>query len=80
MFSLKRKNDKTKSTFSGKIDGMHCTSCAMNIDGELEDLGVTSSKTSYAKSQIEVSFDPDVVTEEAIKRTITDLGYGVTKI
>ena len=34
-----------------KIDGMHCTSCSLSIDGELEDLpGVISASTSYAKS------------------------------
>ena len=35
------------------IEGMHCTSCAMNIDGALEDTeGVFNSETSYAKSNV----------------------------
>ena len=35
-----------------KIKGMHCTSCAMNIDGELEDTkGVKEANTSYAKQK-----------------------------
>ncbi len=34
-----------------KIQGMHCTSCAMNIDGELEDTeGIKEAKTNYAKT------------------------------
>ena len=38
-----------------KIAGMHCGSCAMNIDGDLEDTGkVKSAKTNYARSQTEV--------------------------
>ena len=38
-----------------KIDGMHCTSCAMNIDFGLEDLeGIKSVKTRYAKQECEV--------------------------
>ena len=42
-----------------KIEGMHCTSCAMNIDFDLEDLeGVKIAKTSYAKEMCEVEFDP----------------------
>ncbi len=44
------------------IFGMHCTSCAMNIDGELEDTeGVKEASTSYAKQQAEVTFDPEKV-------------------
>lgn len=44
------------------IYGMHCTSCAMNIDGELEDTaGVKEAKTNYAKQQTEITFDPDKV-------------------
>ncbi len=58
------------------IDGMHCTSCSMNIDGELEDLaGVISAATSYAKQKTIVEYDPAVVTQESIKKVITDLGY-----
>lgn len=45
-----------------KITGMHCTSCAMNIDGELEDTeGIKESKTNYAKQQTEVTYDPEIV-------------------
>lgn len=47
------------------IFGMHCTSCAMNIDGELEDAeGVKEAKTNYAKQQTEVTFDPEKITVE----------------
>lgn len=44
---------------------MHCTSCAMNIDGELEDTeGVKESKTNYAKQVTEVTFDPEKISVE----------------
>lgn len=44
------------------IFGMHCTSCAMNIDGELEDTeGVKEAKTNYTKQVTEVTFDPEKV-------------------
>lgn len=56
-----------------KIEGMHCTSCAMSIDGELEDAnGVMEAKTSYAKQITDVTFDPDKISAgqiiSAIKR------------
>ena len=39
-------------TVTLKIVGMHCTSCAMNIDFELEDIkGVKEASTNYAKLQ-----------------------------
>lgn len=59
-----------------KIIGMHCTSCAFNIDGELEDSeGVLESNTSYARSQTEVKFDPTKISEEKIVEIIRSVGY-----
>ncbi len=60
-----------------KITGMHCTSCAMNIDGDLEDLvkGIKSSKTNYAKQETEVEFDEEEVKVEQIIAQIKETGY-----
>lgn len=58
---------------------MHCTSCAMNIDGDLEDTsGVKSSNTNYAKAVTEVSFDTDKVSQDEIIRIIKKTGYTAT--
>ncbi len=59
-----------------KITGMHCTSCAMNIDGDLEDYvkGVKSAKTSYAKLETEVAFEEEVKVEQIIAQ-IKETGY-----
>ena len=62
-----------------KIEGMHCTSCAMNIDGELEDTeGVKQSNTNYAKQQTEVEFDPDRLTDNQIIELIKKVGYNAS--
>ena len=59
-----------------KIKGMYCSSCAMNIDFDLEDLeGVKSIKTSYAKEECEVEFDEEKVNEQIIIQTIQKTGY-----
>ena len=65
----------TKTKF--KITGMHCTSCAMNIDGDLEDYvkGVKSSNTNYAKAETEVEFDEEKVKLEQIIKQIKKTGY-----
>ncbi|HRN70112.1 MAG TPA: heavy-metal-associated domain-containing protein [Candidatus Woesebacteria bacterium] len=56
------------------IFGMHCTSCAMNIDGELEDTeGVKEAKTNYAKQQTEVTFDPEKISIDKIISIIKKL-------
>lgn len=58
------------------IKGMHCSSCAMNIDFDLEDIdGVKSAKTSYAKQVTEVEFDEDKIKENDIKDQIRKTGY-----
>jgi Cu+-exporting ATPase len=59
-----------------KIMGMHCASCAMSIDGDLEDTeGVKSAKTSYASQVCEVEFEEEVVTIEEIIKTVDQTGY-----
>ncbi len=59
-----------------KITGMHCSSCALTIDMDLEDLpGVKSSSTSYAKQETEVEFDQDKVSDALILETIKKSGY-----
>lgn len=63
-------------TVTFKIGGMHCTSCAMNIDFELEDLeGVKESKTHYAKQITVITFHPGKVKHEQITEAIEKLGY-----
>ncbi len=64
-----------------KITGMHCTSCAFNIDGELEDTnGVKSSSTNYAKSVTEVEFEEDKITHAKIIEIIKKVGYTATPL
>lgn len=58
------------------IIDMHCTSCAMSIDGDLEETkGVKSSKTSYASQVCEVEFEEEVVTIEKILKVVDRTGY-----
>lgn len=64
-----------------KIEGMHCSSCAFNIDFDLEDLdGVKSSKTSYAAQLTEIEFDLDKVNDQKILETIEKSGYSAKPV
>jgi len=58
-----------------KIEGMHCTSCAMSIDFDLEDMGVKSAKTSYARQETEVEFDEEKIKPQKIIEQIEKTGY-----
>jgi copper chaperone len=63
------------------IDGMHCASCALLIDEELEDLpGVSQAKTSYAKQRTDVSFDDAQVGLPALVEAIGGLGYSARHV
>lgn len=62
-----------------KIEGMHCSSCSMNIDFDLEDLnGVKNVKTNYARQESEIEFDTEIVTLQEIAKQIEKIGYKVT--
>ncbi len=75
-FLKPKKTNKNLETITLKLSGLHCTSCATNIDLTLEDLpGVVSSNTSYAKSELKVSFDPSQIKTDKIRSSISKLGY-----
>jgi copper chaperone CopZ len=58
------------------VGGMHCSSCAMVIEGELEDVGVRA-RCSYAKATLEVEFDETKTEEKMIHDVVVKAGYSV---
>lgn len=59
-----------------KIEGMHCNSCVMNIEFDLEDVeGVKSARASLVKQECEVEFDEEKVALKDIIQTIQKTGY-----
>jgi len=79
MFNLfKKKPAGTTTTL--KLSGLHCSSCSLNIDGEMEELkGVISSNTSYAKQESIITYDPGLTGPSHFKTIIEKLGYEVVK-
>ena len=56
---------------------MHCTSCVMLIEGDLEDMNcVVSAHCNYAKGECIVNADADLDNNE-IEKLITNDGYSV---
>ncbi len=61
-----------------KISGMHCNTCSLNIDWELEETkGVTKVSTSYARQETEVIYDEALISQEKIIEVIKKTGYDV---
>lgn len=77
MFNIFKKKSPSNNlkSIQLKLSGLHCSSCAINIDLALEDLPSVESKTNYAKSICQLSFDPQQTTLAKIKSIITELGY-----
>lgn len=68
----------TGTLITFQLDGLHCTSCSLNIDGALEDTpGVLSATTTYRTQQTKVEYDPTLVSVKQLKQTIEELGYSV---
>lgn len=59
-----------------KVKGMHCTSCALVIEGDLEDAGV-QARCDYARETLEVEYDPASVAEDTIESVVAKAGYSV---
>ncbi|MDO8622943.1 MAG: sulfite exporter TauE/SafE family protein [archaeon] len=57
-----------------RIKGMHCNSCAMLIEEKLKDK-VNHISVSYSKSQAEIDFDENKISEKEIKEIIKKCGY-----
>ena len=61
------------------ISGMHCDSCAKDIQETLaETAGVQKADVRYADRQAIVSYDDRVVQPQTLVKKIQDLGYEFT--
>ncbi|MBW4602257.1 MAG: heavy metal translocating P-type ATPase [Calothrix sp. FI2-JRJ7] len=64
-----------------RVTGMDCGSCASTVEAALQQLkGVTEVSVSFATDKVKLSYDPDLIGEQAIYDRITALGYKVETI
>lgn len=60
------------------VSGMSCGHCVKAVEGSVGELqGVKKVAVKLDKGQVDVEFDPSVVTLSTIKETIDDQGYDV---
>ena len=78
---LKKKQPLSGTTVNLSLTGMHCSSCAVNIDLTLEDLaGVLDSHTNYAQSISRIKLDPTKLKVDDLIKEVEKLGYSATLV
>ena len=64
-----------------QLDGLTCPSCLPKIEGALsQQAGVKTVKALFNSSKVKAQIDPAVTNADALKKTITDLGYTVVNV
>jgi len=70
---MANKKDEKKTI---SIVGMHCASCAVNIEKALKKTeGVTNATVNFASEKAHISYDSEAVNIDRIKKEIANLGY-----
>jgi copper chaperone CopZ len=63
-----------------KIQGMHCVSCAMLIEGALEDANIVDEAScTYASSELTVKARTQI-DNTAVSQAVQKLGYSIVPI
>lgn len=59
-----------------KITGFSCVTCAVGLDVMLQrQKGVVWSESEYEAAKTNVCYHPDLVTDEALRDAIADMGF-----
>lgn len=65
-----------RTTYTFRVEGMHCASCGMLIDETLEDLdGVATSTTRFRTGTATVELDPASCAPDDVVAAIGAAGY-----
>ncbi|MBU4536379.1 MAG: heavy metal translocating P-type ATPase [Euryarchaeota archaeon] len=69
--------DKTKKeTVTINVTGMHCTSCAMNIEKKLKGTeGVSQAQVNYSTGKANVEYAPHKIAKKEILDAVEDSGF-----
>ncbi len=62
------------------IKGMHCASCALNVEDSLNKLeGVSKAMVNFATERAYVEYNPEKATLQSLERAVAEAGYAVIK-
>ena len=60
-----------------KVDGMKCGKCAERVTNILKNAGVDNVKVSFENKDVQVEYNENELSIEAVKSAIDDAGYTV---
>lgn len=70
--------DKSKKKAKIKISGMHCASCALNIEKSLNNLeGVNEAQVNFNAEEANFGYDSDKIKLSEVEEAVKNAGYGV---
>ncbi|MBM4241645.1 MAG: copper-translocating P-type ATPase [Euryarchaeota archaeon] len=70
--------EKSKKKAELRITGMHCASCALNIEKSLKNLeGVDEAQVNFGTEKATVQYDPQKLKLSELENTVKTTGYGV---
>ena len=66
----------TTTVLELNVSGMICRTCEDAIvDALLHTRGVISAQAHYWRGRVTITYDPDIVTEDALRQVLTNAGY-----
>ena len=70
--------EESKKKAEIKVSGMHCASCALNVEKSLKDLeGVENAQVNIGTEKATVEYDPEKLKLTELENAIENAGYGV---
>ena len=70
--------EESKKKAEIKVSGMHCASCALNVEKSLKDLeGVEDAQVNIGTEKATVEYDPEKLKFTELENAIENAGYGV---
>ena len=70
--------EESKKKTEIKVSGMHCASCALNVEKSLKDLeGVENAQVNIGTEKATVEYDPEKLKLTELENAIENAGYGV---
>jgi Cu+-exporting ATPase len=70
--------EQSKKKAEIKVSGMHCASCALNVEKSLKNLeGVEEAQVNIGTEKATVEYDPEKLKLAELENAIEDAGYGV---
>lgn len=67
---------KPVRTIIWHVRGFTCITCAVGLETLLHrEKGVVAANATYPEGMVTIEYDPDLVTENALRATIAELGF-----